>query len=81
MTSLPMPWRMVANHNISSYLFEIINILLICHRNAILLDTYIFTGLSSMYYFSFVYNMNRMLWNKNCMLFSILNIKLLIKAV
>ena len=49
------------------------------HRNAILLNTYIFTGLSSMYYCSSVYNMNRMLWNKNCILLVKLIIKLLAK--
>ena len=70
---------MVANHKIFSYLFEIINILLIYHRNAILLDTYIFTGLSNVSYCSFVYNMSRMLWNKNCMLLVKLTIKLLAK--
>ncbi len=70
---------MVANHKIFSYLFEIINILLIYHRNAILLDTYIFNGLSNVSYCSFVYNMSRMLWNKNCMLLVKLTIKLLAK--
>jgi len=76
-----MRWLMAANHKNSYYLFEIINILLIYNRNAILLDTYIFTGLSNVFYCSFVYNMSRMLWNKNCILFSTLNIKLSIKAV
>ena len=70
---------MAANHKFFSYLFEIINILLIYHCNAILLDTYISTELSNVPYFSFIYNMSRMLWNKNCMLLVKLTIKLLAK--
>ena len=70
---------MAANHKNSHYLFEIINILLIYHHNAILLDIYIFTGLSNVSYYSFVYNVSRMLWNKNCTLLVKLTVKLLVK--
>lgn len=70
---------MAANHKNSHYLFEIINILLIYQRNAILLDTYILNELLNVSYCLLIYNMRKMLWNKNCMLLVRLIIKLLAK--